>query len=106
MTNVASFLSNSLSEDASRTTEDELLATYHETLCERGVRDYTFERFERDYSLALLMGLRSTVRNTLLVDFEGPSAERRDRSLRRRVARLRRVDPDEVVSAARRSGSH
>ena len=51
---LAYFTSQSLGIEQRRTTEQDLLRRYHDTLLEAGVRDYSFEDCFEDYRLAIL----------------------------------------------------
>lgn len=51
---LAYFLSGSVPIELRRAHERDLLATWHDTLCERGVQGYTLEQTWEDYRRALL----------------------------------------------------
>ncbi len=96
---VASFLSNSLRVGVGSPEIRKLLATYHDTLVEHGVENYTREALEHDYEACLVLTLRGLVTNFSHVDWgDGRELERHDVQLERKVERLESAEPGRLLA--------
>ena len=74
VTDLGYFISFCLSTEQRRQAENDLLQTYHDELCERGVRGYDFSRFLIDFRLSGLEPLERLVQVRFLIGREYPRA--------------------------------
>ena len=94
---VAYFLSGAVQTDTTIETEQELLRGYHEALARHGVRNYPFERLERDYWRGLF-AVFSVVASSDTVNLgNGRGSEMMDRWIERCLNLLARVPLERVL---------
>ncbi|MGE4609385.1 MAG: aminoglycoside phosphotransferase family protein [Myxococcota bacterium] len=94
---VAYLLSGGLSADASPETVDGLLLGYHAALVENGVRDYPFDQFMRDYHRGLCVALTVVASSDSMQMGDDRGIELMDEWARRTFARIREVDPNQLL---------
>ena len=94
---VAYLLSGGLPADAKPETVARLLRGYHAALVEGGVGDYPFDRFMRDYHRGLLVTWASGAMSDSMQMGEDRGIELMDEWARRAFARLRDVDPNQLL---------
>ena len=73
---VAYFMCQSLDVETRRSTEEDLLLTYHQSLLEGGVRGYSFETCMRDFRLALLQRFGSLISTIAAMPFAPEQIQR------------------------------
>jgi hypothetical protein len=96
---VAYFVSGSLPEEVSDEAEAKLLRDHHAGLVSRGVRDYPFEQFQREYRLAMmLMVHRMVTTGGSLIDLgEDRGRDLIDQWLLRALRRTRGYDLEKLL---------
>ncbi len=94
---VAYLISGGLPVDTSPETVDELLRGYHAALVDNGVRDYPFDRFMRDYHRGLCVALSVVAATDNMQMGDDRGIELMDEWARRVFARIREVDPNQLL---------
>ena len=94
---VAYFLSGGLKVAEGPEVVDGLLESYHKVLCDAGVEDYPFDTFRRDYQRAVLVVLQTLTSIDQVELGDGRGKELMHSWMRRLLARLQGIDPDNVM---------